>query len=125
LDNNNVKKVIEVLNQLIQAIPDQNYIQNEEKFFHAVIHLIFTMVGTDVRYEFHTPMGRADTVVITSERIFIFEFKINESAEDALKQIINKRYAEALRHRHLPIVGIGVSFQTSFKGISDYQTKLL
>jgi Predicted AAA-ATPase/PD-(D/E)XK nuclease superfamily len=125
LDNNNVKKVMEVLNQLIQAIPDQNYIQKEEKFFHAVIHLIFTMIGTDVRYEFHTPIGRADTVVITSERIFIFEFKVNESAEDALQQIIDKRYAEALRYRNLPIIGIGVSFQTSFKGISNHEVKLL
>jgi hypothetical protein len=125
LDNNQIKKVMEVLNKLIQAIPDQNYIQNEEKFFHAVIHLIFTMIGTDVRYEFHTPIRRADTVVITQERIFIFEFKVNESAKAALQQIIDKRYAEALRHRNLPIIGIGVSFQSSFKGISDHEIKVL
>jgi Predicted AAA-ATPase/PD-(D/E)XK nuclease superfamily len=125
LDNNNVPKVIAVLNQLIQAIPDQNYIKNEEKFFHAVIHLIFTMIGTDVRYEMHTPIGRADTVVITPERIFIFEFKVDESADDALQQIIDKRYAEALRYRNLPIIGIGVSFQSSFKGISKHEIKVL
>jgi Predicted AAA-ATPase/PD-(D/E)XK nuclease superfamily len=125
LDNNHVKKVIEVLNKLIQAIPDQNYLKNEEKFFHAVIHLIFTMIGTDVRYEFHTPIGRADTVVITQERIFIFEFKVNEPAKDALQQIIDKRYAEALRYRNLPIVGIGVSFQTNVKGISDHEIKVI
>jgi hypothetical protein len=125
LDANDVPKVIQVLNHLIQAIPDQNYIQNEEKFFHAIIHLIFTMVGSDVRYEFHTPIGRADTVVITAERIFIFEFKINESADAALQQIIEKRYAEALRHRGLPIIGIGVSFQTDVKGISKHKTQLL
>jgi hypothetical protein len=125
LDNNNVKKVIDILNKLIQAIPDQNYIHNEEKFFHAVFHLIFTMIGTDVRYEFHTPIGRADTVVITQERIFIFEFKVNESADAALQQIIDKRYAEALRYRNLPIVGIGVSFQTNFKGISNHEIKIL
>jgi PD-(D/E)XK nuclease superfamily len=125
LDANDVPKVIQVLNHLIQAIPDQNYIQNEEKFFQAIIHLIFTMVGSDVRYEFHTPIGRADTVVITAERIFIFEFKINESADAALQQIIDKRYAEALRHRGLPIIGIGVSFQTDVKGISKHKPQLL
>jgi hypothetical protein len=125
LDANDVKKVIGVLNNLIQAIPDQNYLKNEEKFFHAVIHLIFTMIGTDVRYEFHTPIGRADTVVITQERIFIFEFKVDDSAENALQQIIDKRYAEALRYRNLPIIGIGVSFQTAFKGISAHQIKVL
>jgi hypothetical protein len=120
LTKNNIPAVMRKLNQLIQAIPDQNYIQNEEKFFHAIIHLIFTMVGSDVRYELHTPLGRADTVVITSERIFIFEFKVNDSADAALQQIREKRYADALRYRNLPILGIGVSFRTSVKGISEH-----
>jgi hypothetical protein len=125
LAKNEIPRVIQKLNHLIQSIPDQNYIKNEEKFFQAIIHLIFTMVGTDVRYELHTPMGRADTVVITKEHIFIFEFKINESADDALQQIEDKRYADALRHRNLPIIGIGVSFQTAQKGISDHRIRLL
>jgi hypothetical protein len=125
LAKNEIPRVIQKLNHLIQSIPDQNYIKNEEKFFQAIIHLIFTMIGTDVRYELHTPIGRADTVVITKDHIFIFEFKINESADDALQQIENKRYADALRHRNLPIIGIGVSFQTAQKGISDHRIKLL
>jgi hypothetical protein len=125
LAKNEIPRVIQKLNHLIQSIPDQNYIKNEEKFFQAIIHLIFTMIGTDVRYELHTPIGRADTVVITKEHIFIFEFKINESADDALQQIEDKRYADALRHRNLPIIGIGVSFQTAQKGISDHRVQLL
>jgi hypothetical protein len=125
LAKNEIPRVIQKLNHLIQSIPDQNYIKNEEKFFQAIIHLIFTMIGTDVRYELHTPIGRADTVVITKDHIFIFEFKINESADDALQQIEDKCYADALRHRNLPIIGIGVSFQTAQKGISDHRVKLL
>ena len=34
------------------------------------------MVGSDPRTEMHTPTGRMDTVIITNDRIFLFEFKI-------------------------------------------------
>ncbi|MEO0044679.1 MAG: hypothetical protein RL329_4128 [Bacteroidota bacterium] len=125
LDHNNVGGIITVLNHLIRAIPDQNYIQNEEKFFHAVIHLIFTMVGTNVQSELHTSIGRIDTVIVTEERIFLFEFKVNESAEDALQCIKDRLYAESLRYLQKPIVGIGVSFLTTIKGIADFKIENL
>jgi hypothetical protein len=125
LVQNDVPRVIEKLNHLIQSVPDQNYIKHEEKFFHSIIHLIFTMVGTDVHSELHSPMGRMDTVVITKTHIFIFEFKVGQSAEAALQYIKDKRYADRLRYRELPIVGIGVSFLTSIKGIADHQIDIL
>jgi hypothetical protein len=64
LDNNNLAEVIKIINDLVQSVPDQNYIKDQEKFFHAIIHLIFTMIGTDPRSEMHTPSGRMDTVII-------------------------------------------------------------
>ena len=110
---------------MIQAVPDQNYIKDEEKFFHAIIHLIFTMVGTDVRSEVHTPIGRIDTIVLTTERIFLFEFKLNESAENAIQAIKDRNYAASLRHRDLPITAVGVSFSVKTKGVSEWKTEEL
>ena len=121
LDKNQVEKVIQIINDLIQAIPDQNYVKDEEKFFHAIIHLIFTMVGTDVRSEVHTPIGRMDTIVITHERIFLFEFKMNETAEMAIQTIKDRHYAESLRHRNKPITAIGVSFSVKTKGVAEWK----
>jgi Predicted AAA-ATPase/PD-(D/E)XK nuclease superfamily len=125
LAQNDVPRVIEKLNHLIQSIPDQNYVKHEEKFFHSIIHLIFTMVGTDVHAELHSPMGRMDTVVITKTHIFLFEFKVGQSAEVALQYIKDKRYADRLRYRALPIIGVGVSFLTTIKGIADYKIDIL
>jgi hypothetical protein len=121
LDQNNLAQVVKIINDLIQAVPDQNYIKNEEKFFHAIIHLIFTMVGTDVRSEVHTPIGRMDTVVITAQRIFLFEFKINETAEVAIQTIKDRNYAESLRHRNKPITAVGVCFSAQTKGVADWK----
>jgi hypothetical protein len=120
LDNNNLAEVIKIINNLVQSVPDQNYIKEEEKFFHAIIHLIFTMVGSDPRTEMHTPIGRMDTVVITKERIFLFEFKVNETAKEAIQCIKDRNYAASLRLRNLPITGVGVSFSAKTKGVTDW-----
>jgi hypothetical protein len=120
LDQNNIEKVIQIINDLIQAVPDQNYIKEEEKFFHAIIHLIFTMIGTDVRSELHTPIGRIDSVVIMPERIFLFEFKINETPQFAIQTIKDRHYPESLRHLNKPITGIGVVFSPKTKGVEDW-----
>ncbi len=120
LDQNNLAEVIKILNDLIQAVPDQNYIKNEEKFFHAIIHLIFTMVGSDVRSEMHTPAGRIDTVIINAHRIFLFEFKLNETAAEAIQCIKDRNYAASLRHFNKPITAVGVSFSTKTKGVADW-----
>jgi Predicted AAA-ATPase/PD-(D/E)XK nuclease superfamily len=123
LDNNNLTDVIKVINDLIQAVPDQNYIKDEEKFFHAIIHLIFTMIGSDVRSEMHTPIGRIDTVIIMPARIFIFEFKMNDTAQAAIQCIKDRHYAESLRHRNKPIVGVGVVFSPATKGVKEWTSE--
>ncbi len=125
LDSRQLDLVRDTLHNLIQAIPDQNYISNEEKFIHAVIHLIFTMIGSDVRSEVHTPTGRIDMVVVRPEAIFLFEYKINETAEAALDYIEQKNHVANLKHRQKPIIGIGVSFSKEKKGIGDWKTAVL
>jgi hypothetical protein len=118
LDQNNLAEVIKIINELIQSVPDQNYIKDEEKFFHAIIHLIFTMVGSDPRTEMHTATGRMDTVIITTDRIFLFEFKIGGTADEAIQCIKDRNYAASLRLRNKPITGVGVVFSAKTKGVS-------
>ena len=78
------------------------------------------MIGTDVRSEVHTPVGRIDTIIITAHRIFLFEFKMNETALDAIQCIKDRNYAASLRLRNLPITAVGVVFSTITKGVADW-----
>ena len=120
LDQNNLAEVINIINDLIQSVPDQNYVKDEEKFFHAIVHLIFTMVGSDPRTEMHTPIGRMDTVIITADRIFLFEFKIDGTADEAIQCIKDRHYADSLRLRQKPITGVGVVFSAKTKGVTAW-----
>jgi Predicted AAA-ATPase/PD-(D/E)XK nuclease superfamily len=125
LDHNNLTEVIKIINELIQSVPDQNYIKDQEKFFHAIVHLIFTMVGSDTRSEMHTPIGRMDTVVVMPNRIFLFEFKMNGTAKAAIQCIKDRQYADSLRHRNKPITGVGVVFSTKTKGVLEWDKEEL
>jgi Predicted AAA-ATPase/PD-(D/E)XK nuclease superfamily len=125
LNKDNLAEVIKIINNLIKSVPDQNYIKDQEKFFHAIIHLIFTMVGSDPRSEMHTSIGRIDTVIITSSRIFLFEFKMNETPKDAIKCIKDRKYADSLRHLNKPITGVGVVFSVEQKGVAEWDKEEL
>jgi Predicted AAA-ATPase/PD-(D/E)XK nuclease superfamily len=125
LDNNNLAGAVKIINDLIQTIPDQNYIKDKEKFFHAIVHLIFTMIGTDVRSEVHTPVGRIDTIIITAHRIFLFEFKVSETPKEAIQCIKDRHYAASLRLRNLPITAVGVVFSPETKGVTDWDKEEL
>jgi hypothetical protein len=64
--------------------------------------------------------GRADVVVQTPQYIYIFEFKFNKNAEDALQQIKDKDYADKYRATGKPIMGIGVNFNKAKKKIMGW-----
>lgn len=125
LEQNNLAEVISIIHNLIKAVPDQNYIKDQEKFFHAIIHLIFTMVGSDPRTEHYTGIGRIDTLIILPHRIFLFEFKMNETPEAAIQCIKDRGYADSLRHLNKPITGIGVVFSVEKKGVTDWDKEEL
>ncbi len=59
----------------------------------------------------------------TENTIYIFEFKLKGSAEEALKQIIEKKYAEAYRAEDKEIVLIGVSFNAEEKTVGEWLTE--
>ena len=125
LEQNNLAEAISIIHNLIKSVPDQNYIKDQEKFFHAIIHLIFTMIGSDPRSEMHTGIGRMDTVIILPHRIFLFEFKMDETTAEAIQCIKDREYADNLRHLNKPITGVGVVFSIEKKGVADWDKEEL
>ncbi len=63
-----------------------------------------------------------DAVIETPERIYIFEFKIDQSAEVAIKQIKEKEYFQKYLLEEKEVVLIGVNFDTKTGQIDDWET---
>ena len=63
--------------------------------------------------------GRGDLVATHSCGVYIFELKVDATAADALKQVHEKGYAEPYRAWGLPIIAIGLSFDSKTRQLVD------
>jgi gamma-glutamylcysteine synthetase len=52
--------------------------------------------------------------------VYIFEFKFNKTAEEALTQIHKRQYANKYKAAGKTITGIGVNFSTAKRGIDTW-----
>nr|WP_240739388.1 PD-(D/E)XK nuclease domain-containing protein [Marinitoga lauensis] len=84
--DNDIEGLIEGIKKVISAIP-YNLHQKEERYYHSLIFAILAIAGLNVRAEEMTNLGRSDVVLEFNERVYIFEAKLDKSAEEALAQI--------------------------------------
>jgi hypothetical protein len=108
---------------MFKTIPYFLHEKYPEKFFHAAIHLLFTYMGVTVHSEVCTSDGRIDALVETDSQVYIFEFKLDESAEAALNQIRRKEYYQAFWLKNKPVVGIGVNVSSTSKNIEEWKVE--
>ena len=118
-------KIDEVLNRLKSLFARLPYsTKNDdsviEQNFQNVIYIVFMLMGQFVNVEEHYSFGRADCVVQTKDYIFIFEFKRDKSAQEALNQINEKKYAESFNCDKRKLFKIGVNFSSVEKNICEW-----
>lgn len=68
-------------------------IRDLELHYQNVLFIVFKLVGFYVKAEYHTSEGRIDLVLQTDKFVYVIEFKLDGTAEDALRQINEKHYA--------------------------------
>jgi hypothetical protein len=117
---NDIPRVVSILQTLFKSLPYQLYINQNEAFYHAIVHLFFTFIGIIVQSEVCTSDGRCDAIVTTKTHIYILEFKLDQSPEAAFAQIISKDYAQAQLNRGKPVIGIGINFSSETKNVAGY-----
>ena len=87
LERGNLEGIRNILTALFASIPYTSGETSFEHDFQSVIYLLFMLLGQFVQCERHTWQGRIDCVVEVEQYIYIFEFKRDSSAKDALAQI--------------------------------------
>lgn len=98
--------------------------QRSEGFYHASVFLILKLLGFEIIAEDTTSRGRIDCVITFSKSIYILEFKFSDSSDEsdiALRQIIEKDYADKYRLERKRMYGIGVSFNENIRNIKNYK----
>lgn len=88
-----------------------------ERHYQVVFYLVFKLMGQFTNVEVRSVRGRADAVVKTPKYIYVFEFKLNGTAEEALQQIDDKGYLIPYQADGRELVKIGVEFSAEKRNI--------
>jgi hypothetical protein len=117
-----IEKFMSLLESLF-AGQDYQLAGDAELYFHNAVALIFKMVGFYTDTERHTSNGRMDMVVQTADYIYIFEFKLDKSANEALEQIEEKQYALPFAQDPRKLYKIGVNFSSTTRQVESWKVK--
>ena len=116
----NVNQFMQRLESLFTA-GDYQVMGDAELYFQNAVWVIFKMMGFYTEVEHHTTNGRMDMLVKTRDYVYIIEFKLDRSADEALRQIEEKQYAKPFEHDGRQIYKIGVSFSSTTRRMEEWK----
>lgn len=122
LNTNNLKLFFEILTIFFATIPYDTQIAREQ-YYQSIFYVILSLLGAYTCVEVTTNNGRIDCTVTTQTHIYLFEFKLNGTPEEALAQIEEKKYYQKYLHDGKKITLIGVAFDTKLRNISKWSFK--
>ncbi len=111
-----------MLRQLQQFLLTVPYCDNTnyEGHYQQMLYVIFSLLGRYVDVEVRTATGRVDMVMQAFGKLYLFELKLNRSAAAAMQQINLNDYPARFSQCGLPIVKVGINFDTATRTVSDW-----
>ena len=111
---------LRLLQTFLSTVPYTDNIKDSEGHYQQMLYVIFSLFGMYVDVEVRTPVGRLDMVMRTTTTLYVVELKLNQSAEAAMHQIDLKQYPERFRLTGLPIVKVGINFDSERHTLRDW-----
>lgn len=110
------------LRRLQSFMADTPYelIREQERHYQNVLFIVFKLVGFYTEVEYRTSNGRVDLVLKTPDYIYIMEFKLEGTAEEALRQIEDKHYAHPFETDVRKLFKIGINFSSRMRNIERW-----
>ena len=126
LDEGNLEQFRKLLTSFLADIPysmrRKEDERERERYFHYTFYLLMRMVSCYTVYtEKQQSEGRVDCIVETPEYIYIFEFKLDGTADEALQQIEDKGYARPYEADKRKLFKIGTVFSSEMGTVSEFK----
>ena len=107
--------------QAMMADTGYSIVGDSELYFHNFLFIFFRLLGFYVDVERQTSEGRMDMVVKTDGYIYLMEFKLDQSADAALRQIEERHYADAFAADPRRLFRIGANFSLERRCMDDWK----
>jgi len=91
-----------------------------EKYYQSLMFFILKLLGTEVDAEVRNHIGRMDCLIKTDDYLYVIEFKLNGTAEEALHQIEDKQYALPYTNDPRKLFKVGVEFNKETRNIDRW-----
>ena len=120
----NAEEVMARLDEYFSAFSYELAGNMGERSYHSIFHAVFIMAGMLSYSEDRGYRGRADEAIVTDRHIWIFELKVDRSAEEALHQIEERGYAQKYMYMMGPDVNVhkvGISFSSEERKIVEWK----
>ena len=120
LSRSDMDAALRLLQKFLSTIP---YCDNTdyEGHYQQVFFIIFNLLGYYVDVEVRTPRGRVDMVMRSWTTLYVVELKLDKSADAAMQQIDLKNYPERFALCGLPVVKVGINFDTERHTLADWK----
>lgn len=120
LEDKDLESFFDVFNVFLSSVPHQIH-KDLEAYYHSLLYLFLKAIGFRVEAEISTAQGRIDMLLKTKTTIFLFEFKVNKTAQEALNQILNKDYQKRFSLSD-QIILVGVNFDTQSRTLNEWKS---
>lgn len=98
--------------------------REKERYFHYTFYLIMRLMSVYTVYtEKVQSHGRVDCIVETPDYIYIFEFKLDGTADEAMRQIEEKGYAREYESDSRRVYKIGAVFSSETGTIEEWMVE--
>jgi Holliday junction resolvase-like predicted endonuclease len=91
-----------------------------EGFYEYTLYLIFSMLNAYVKTQVKCAGGRIDMVVYMPDTIYILELKTRGTAEEALRQIVDKDYAVPYMTDNRKVIKVGLKFDVTTRTLENW-----
>ena len=97
-----------------------------EKHFQYTFYLLLRLIGvycTAIHCENRQSYGRVDCTLEMEDYVYIFEFKMDGTTQEALEQIEKKGYAKPYLTDKRKVICIGVNFSSATRTVEGWEEK--
>lgn len=123
LEAGKIDLYMEILQSFMAGIPySQESARIPERRFEDIMFIVSRLIGINAEAEHYTNRGRIDLLIKTKDYIYIMEFKVDKSPEEALAQIDERGYEMKFINDGRTIVKVGAEFSTKIRNISSWKT---
>ncbi len=125
LAKGNLDEFISVMSSIFAGITYDEGSRINEANFHTLFYVTLAAGGLPARSQVLNYSGRIDMVVEVKDKVYIFEFKCNQSADKAIEQIRQKKYYEGFTSSAKEIYLVGINFDMEKRNIAQYKWEIV